>query len=109
MAASWCYVLLCAAGSYYKGCSTDLETRYGRRLAGTLEGYTSTRRPVTMVRAGEFQSIHDAISMERRITGWSRAKKEALIRGDHDALPQLSVRGFKPSALGNPNPKSTSC
>jgi putative endonuclease len=28
--------------------------------------------------------------VERQVKGWSRAKKEALIRGDFDALPGLS-------------------
>jgi predicted GIY-YIG superfamily endonuclease len=108
MPASWCYILLCRDGSYYTGCSTDLETRYGQHLAGTLGGYTSTRLPVTMVWAGEFQTIHEAISMERRIKRWSRMKKEALIRGDYNALPGLSARGFAPSKFGQYHPSSSS-
>jgi predicted GIY-YIG superfamily endonuclease len=36
--------------------------------------------------------IVDAIAAERRIKGWSRAKKEALIRGDWQALRELSRR-----------------
>src|SRR5665213_2081674 len=104
MAASWCYILLCGDGSYYTGGSTDLETRYGQHVAGTSEGYTSTRLPVIMVWAGEFQSVHEAIAMERRIKGWSRVKKEALIRGDYDGLPELSKRGFKPSRLPTTHP-----
>jgi len=35
--------------------------------------------------------IVDAIAAERQVKGWSRAKKEALIRGDLDALVALSV------------------
>jgi putative endonuclease len=37
----------------------------------------------------------DAIASERQIKGWSRAKKEALIRGDFDALPALAARRKK--------------
>jgi len=48
-----------------------------------------------MVWAEEHQDIHDAIANERQIRGWSRAKKEALIRGDYDALVQLSRRGVR--------------
>jgi putative endonuclease len=41
----------------------------------------------------------DAIAVERQIKGWSRAKKEALIRGDYDAIKLLSKRSHrKPSA-----------
>jgi putative endonuclease len=34
----------------------------------------------------------DAVSAERQIKGWGRAKKEALTRGDFDALKTLSRR-----------------
>jgi len=34
----------------------------------------------------------DAIAAERQVKGWSRAKKEALIRGDFEALRMLSKR-----------------
>jgi putative endonuclease len=42
-----------------------------------------------------FQRITDAIAAERQIKGWSRAKKEALIRGDFGALPALARRSVK--------------
>jgi len=37
----------------------------------------------------------DAIAVERQVKGWSRAKKEALIRGDYDAIKLLSKRGSR--------------
>jgi putative endonuclease len=40
----------------------------------------------------EFDRITDAIEAERQVKGWRRAKKEALIRGDLDALRGLSRR-----------------
>jgi putative endonuclease len=43
-----------------------------------------------MVWAVEVPDVIQAIALERQIKGWSRAKKEALIRGDFDALPGLS-------------------
>jgi putative endonuclease len=39
-----------------------------------------------------FERITDAIAAERQVKGWSRAKKEALMRGDFDALQRLSRR-----------------
>jgi predicted GIY-YIG superfamily endonuclease len=50
-----------------------------------------------MVWSAEFQSIDQAITVERQLKGWSCLKKEALIRGDFEALPELSKRGFRPS------------
>jgi putative endonuclease len=42
--------------------------------------------------AEHFLNITDAIAVERRIKGWSRAKKEALIRGDYGAIKVLAKR-----------------
>ena len=78
---SWAYLLLCADGSFYTGCTTDLDTRFGQHQAGTFGGYTAMRRPVELVWAEEFQHIDDAIAAERRIKGWSRAKKKGADRG----------------------------
>jgi predicted GIY-YIG superfamily endonuclease len=94
---SWVYILRCADGSYYTGCTTNLDQRLGEHQAGQTPGYTSTRLPVEMVYAEEFQTIHDAIDVERRIKGWSRAKKEAMIDGRWRDLPALSKTGFRPA------------
>jgi putative endonuclease len=78
------YMLRCADGSYYVGTATgdDLTKRIAEHNAGTYHGYTSTRRPVQVVWSEYFPRITDAIAVERQLKGWSRAKKEALIRGD---------------------------
>jgi len=39
-----------------------------------------------------FDRITDAIENERRVKKWSRAKKEAFIRGDLESLQQLAKR-----------------
>jgi putative endonuclease len=59
---------------------------------GAYRGYTLTRRPVTLVWSEHFDRITDAIAAERQLKGWSRAKKEALIRGDWDRVSSLSKR-----------------
>jgi putative endonuclease len=43
-----------------------------------------------LVFAEERDRITDAIAAERQIKNWSRAKKEALIRGDFTKLKQLA-------------------
>jgi putative endonuclease len=58
---------------------------------------------VELVWCEAFQFITDAIAAERRIKGWSRAKKEAMMRGDWDMLPVLSRRrGGKPPLENEP-------
>lgn len=90
---AWLYILKCADGSYYTGTTrADLDKRVAEHQAGTFEGYTSTRLPVVLVYSEFFERITDAIAAERRIKGWSRAKKEALIRGDFAGLQSASRR-----------------
>jgi putative endonuclease len=88
------YMLRCADGSYYVGSATgqDLAPRIDQHNAGSHHGYTSTRRPVILVWSEYFDRVTDGIAAERRIKGWSRAKKEALMRSDWTSLSQLSRR-----------------
>jgi putative endonuclease len=66
--------------------------RIAQHNGGTLGGYTATRRPVTLVFSQRFDRITDAIENEHKLKKWSRAKKEAFVRGDFAALRQLSAR-----------------
>jgi putative endonuclease len=93
------YLLRCGDGSYYIGTTrASLEQRVGEHNSGLLGGYTATRRPVTLVFHQEFERITDAIAAERQLKGWSRAKKEALIRGDFVMIRQLASRAGKKPA-----------
>ena len=92
-AGAYLYILRCTDGSYYVGSTrTELEIRVAEHNAGTYGGYTSSRRPVTLVFSEALEQITDAIAAERQIKGWSRAKKEALIAGDWDKLKMLAKR-----------------
>jgi putative endonuclease len=91
------YILRCADGSYYIGTTrTNLELRIAQHNTGAFGGYTSTRCPVTLVFSQWFDRVTDAIENERKLKKWSRAKKEAFIRGDFTALRQLSARRSRP-------------
>lgn len=101
------YILHCADGSYYVGSARgeSLDRRLGEHETGTYEGYTSKRRPVTLVYAEQFDRITDAIAAERRLKGWSRAKKEALIAGDWSSVQALAKR---PTVRRSSHPSSSS-
>ena len=84
-------MLRCSDGSYYVGSARgSLDRRIGEHNVGTFGGYTSSRRPVVLVYAQDFGRITEAIEAERKIKGWSRAKKEALIAGDFEKLKEPS-------------------
>ncbi len=86
----WVYILKCRDGAYYTGHTEDVETRVAQHQSGTIKGFTSARLPVTLVWCADFSSRYEAIASERRIKGWTRAKKEALIAGDWERLSSLA-------------------
>ena len=90
--AFWVYILPCADGSYYVGHSDNLEDRLLQHRSGALGGYTKTRRPVRLAFSQELPTRDYAFAAERQIKGWSRKKKEALIRGDWEE-PRRLARG----------------
>ena len=95
MSGAWVYILRCSDGSYYTGLTKqeEPEAREWEHNEGIYEdSYTSTRRPVKLVYAEQFELVVDAIATERRIKGWSRRKKEALMADNWQKLVELSRR-----------------
>jgi len=91
------YMLRCADGSYYVGLTRGgLDKRFAEHQSGQFAGYTCSRRPVELVWSTDFQWLKDAIACERRIKGWRREKKEALIRGEYHLLPKLARTATHP-------------
>jgi LAO/AO transport system kinase len=89
------YMLRCADGSYYVGHSDDMERRLAQHQAGEVEGCsTRQRRPVELVWSQETQTRDEALAAERQLKGWSRAKKEALIRGEGEGIRGLAIGGL---------------
>ena len=84
--AFYVYILSCADGRFYTGHSDNLERRIAEHDTGGFCDFTSRRRPVKLMRSECFSTRIEALEAERRIKPWSRAKKEALIRGDWNAL-----------------------
>jgi predicted GIY-YIG superfamily endonuclease len=91
----WVYILECSDGSYYTGSTSDIETRISQHQVGACPGYTRKRRPVKLVFSDYFEDVYEAISAERQIKGWTRAKKEALINGDFLLLKKLAKKKWK--------------
>ena len=89
------YMLRCADGAYYIGSyrGDDVMLRvHEHNLGYRKKAWTYKRRPVDLVWSEHFARITDAIACERRLKGWSRAKKEALIEGDNAKSVELSNR-----------------
>ena len=98
------YIVRCRDGSYYTGLTReDVEARVWEHNNDPIDGYTARRRPVTLVFCEVYDRLTDAIARERQIKGWSRAKKEALIKTDWASLQQLASRR---AGRSKPSPSS---
>jgi putative endonuclease len=89
---AWAYILECRDGSFYVGSTYHLERRMGEHQLGLGAAYTRHRLPVRLVWSAEFERIDEAFAVEKRIQGWSRAKRIALIEDRLTDLPRLSSR-----------------
>ena len=87
------YMLRCGDGSYYVGHAEEyeLERKLALHHAGTVDDYTATRQPVELVWSTPFADRDAAFAAERRLKGWTRAKREALIAGDQALAAQLKT------------------
>jgi predicted GIY-YIG superfamily endonuclease len=86
----WTYILECSDGTYYVGHTDHLDKRMADHSNGVASAYTSKRRPLNLLWSTEFQMRDEAFFLERKLKGWSRPKKEALMRGEFHRLPELS-------------------
>jgi predicted GIY-YIG superfamily endonuclease len=107
----WIYILKCADNSYYTGQTDNLERRIAQHEGGAIEScYTFSRRPLNLVFSQEFPTREEALASERQIKGWSRKKKEAMIRGDWAEVSRLakSVRPELVEGCGSVHPEPLS-
>ncbi len=88
---AWVYLLRCSDGVFYVGSTRNLDERLTQHSTSSI-GFTARRQPVVLEWCAELE-LADAYAAERRIHGWSRRKKQALIDGDMDLLRVLSTRG----------------
>ncbi len=86
----WVYILRCADSSYYTGHTDDLDKRIAQHQTGECGGYTATRLPVECIWSQATCTREEAISAERQIKGWSRKKKEAMMKGDWAEVCRLA-------------------
>ena len=85
------YILKCKDDSFYTGITNSIERRlYEHNVGIDKEAYTYSRRPVELVWFEMFTDPNQAIMIEKKIKGWSRRKKQALIDEDWDKLVRFS-------------------
>ncbi len=75
------YILECADGSFYVGCTNNLKKRIKEHNESKWGAhFTKIRRPVTLKYSEEFKTLKGAMHRESEIKGWRREKKLNLIK-----------------------------
>lgn len=83
------YILRCVDDVLYIGETSNVDLRLMKHNEGSACAFTARRRPVTLVYSEAYSTRVAALTRERQLKRWTRAKKEALIRGDLAALKHL--------------------
>ena len=79
------YLLECADGTYYTGCTNNLEKRLKEHNSSKSGAhYTKIRRPVVLKYTEEFDTLLQGRSREAEIKSWPRTKKATLFSENPD-------------------------
>src|SRR5215213_1790226 len=73
------YILASASRRLYVGVTSDLVKRMWEHKTGSIQGFTRRYGITRLVHVETTETSHDAIAREKRIKGWLRRKKLALI------------------------------
>jgi putative endonuclease len=79
------YILECADGSLYVGCTNNLEKRlreHNKSKSGAH--YTKIRRPASLKYKEKFDTLQEARAREAEIKRLPRAKKLDLVNGNKE-------------------------
>ena len=79
----------------YTGVTNSLTRRVWQHQNGTIEGFTRVYRVNRLVYYECFNDPRDAISQEKEIKGWRRAKKNALVETMNPRWADLSPMLFQ--------------
>lgn len=86
------YIMTNKSRTLYTGVTNNLERRVFEHQNKLIPGFTSKYNITRLVWYDTFGSIHEAIETEKRIKGWIRAKKTALIESNNPEWKDLSDR-----------------
>jgi len=88
------YIVASRSLTLYIGMTSDLQKRTFEHKTKAHPGFSATYRCDRLVWFERFSDVNEAISREKQLKGWSRAKKLALIRKNNPAWIDLSDGWF---------------
>ena len=77
------YILSSYRGTLYVGVTSDLVRRLEEHRLGVVDGFTKRYKVSRLVHYEMTEDVLAAITREKQIKGWTRAKKAALIEVDN--------------------------
>jgi anthranilate synthase component 1 len=87
----WVYIVRCRLGTYYVGCTNDLEKRIKRHNTGQGAKYLRGRGPVELVYRTKCPTFAAALRLEWKIKQLSHSDKERLL-SQYSAQAALTAR-----------------
>ena len=104
------YILTNKSGTLYTGVTNDLERRVRQHKARAISRFTARYKIDRLVYYERFNDVTQAIEWEKRIKGWVRVKKIALIElanpqwedlssGWYEDVGGMSVAGVRDPSL----------
>jgi len=80
------YIIECLDNSYYVGMTWKPELRYDQHLSGLGGNYTKKHGVKKLIYIEEYNNLEEARLREKQLKGWTRLKKEKLIKGEWNKI-----------------------
>lgn len=85
------YIMTNKSKTLYTGMTNDLLRRVYEHKHKLIEGFTKKYNITKLVFFEETSDVNEAIALEKKIKGWTRAKKIALIESQNPNWLDLSL------------------
>lgn len=79
----------------YIGITNDLSRRLYEHKNGIFQGFTKKYNVHKLVYFEEYADVSSALSREKQLKKWIRAKKNALVEAVNPNWNDLNVKGYK--------------
>ena len=86
------YIMGSSSGTLYIGMTNSVYRRALQHKAGEIEGFSSEYHCDRLLHYESFDDVHKAISREKQLKGWSRAKKIALIEAKNPRWEDMAAK-----------------
>jgi putative endonuclease len=86
------YIVCSRSGTLYIGMTNSIYRRALQHKHGEIEGFASKYGCDRLVYYESFDDVHKAITREKQLKGWTRAKKIALIESRNQRWEDLAEK-----------------